>query len=130
MTEEPTKLEKLLQRAKELYQQGDFEASADCYQKLLAAKETRAEAYYGLGLIEFNQKQYAAALDYFTTATQVSPTNANAYYYMGAIHEEGEAFEEAKNCYLKALSANPNHRGAKEKIARLGSKASDKLLCI
>jgi tetratricopeptide (TPR) repeat protein len=125
MVEEVAKLEKLLQKAKELYQQGDLEASANCFQQLLAAKETRSEAYYGLGLIEFNQKKYAEALDFLTTATQVNSRNANAHYYIGAIHEEQGNLEEARNAYLNTLSSNPNHRGAKEGITRIGSKVAD-----
>jgi tetratricopeptide (TPR) repeat protein len=125
MVEEVAKLEKLLQRAKELYQQGNLETSANCFQQLLAAKETRSEAYYGLGLIEFSQKKYAEALDFLTTATQVNSRNANAHYYIGAIHEEQGNLEEARNAYLNTLSSNPNHRGAKEGITRIGSTVAD-----
>lgn len=123
MTEESANLKSLLQKARELYQQGNLEASADCFQKLLAARETRAEAYYGLGLIEFSQKKYAEALDFFMTATQVDPHHANAYYYIGVIYEERKDLEEARSSYLKALSGNPNHRGAKEGMSRLGNKS-------
>jgi tetratricopeptide (TPR) repeat protein len=81
MNEEDAKLTLLLQQAKEFYQKGELESSAECFRKLLAAKETRSEAYYGLGLIEFNQKRYAEALDLFTVATQINSNNSNAYYY-------------------------------------------------
>lgn len=131
MTEESPNLKSLLQQARELYQQGNLEASADCFQKLLAARETRSEAYYGLGLIEFSQKNYVEALDFFMTATQIDSHHANAYYYIGVIYEERKDFEQARNSYLKALSSNPNHRGAKEGMSRLDNKtANNKFLTI
>lgn len=130
MAEEMANAKTLLQRAKDFYQQGNLEASADCFQKLLAARETRSEAYYGLGLIEFSKKSYPAALDFFMTATQVDSHNANAYYYIGVIYEEQKNLEESRKSYLKSLSINPNHRGAKEGVDRLGNKTTNSTLPI
>lgn len=111
----------LLKKAKELYQQGKLEESFDYFQQLLLVNETRSEAYYGLGLIEYNRKRNKEALDLFTVATQIDSLNANAYYYKGIILKSEGNLESAQIAFRSAVSANPNHEAAKREFEELGN---------
>lgn len=83
--------EESLQTADGLYQQKDVEAARKVYRKVLeqtSDSSKQGRAYYGLGLIDLQQKRWDEALNLFgkTVAANPDPSlTAWAHYYLGQL---------------------------------------------
>lgn len=83
--------EESLQNAEGLYEQKDLENARKAYRKVLeqtADATKQGRAYYGLGLIDLQQKRWDEALNLFgkTVAANPNPSlTAWAHYYLGQL---------------------------------------------
>lgn len=62
------------------YEQGEFEAAIQAYEKVLASDMVATEVYYNLGCAYFSEKQYGKAILNFEKARQLSPRDADVLH--------------------------------------------------
>lgn len=105
-------------RAKRLLEQGDLVGAEAAYRQLEADPSQRAEARYGLGLVQYQRRDLDAADQCFRASLQINPHGENALYYRGEIAAMRGKRKEAVRFYAQVLAQNPNHAGA---LARLGN---------
>lgn len=90
--------------------------------KELATESNRAEAYYELGLVYFNDDSFEEAKKAFSSATTLSPRYANALYGL-ALSLENLGDIEGALSYLKNIQRmNPGNMEVNEKIEFLKEK--------
>lgn len=65
-------------------------------------------AYYNLGRVYMQMKEYDDAVKCFAMAVQIRPTYGDGWYQLGIAFQMLNAFEEAEKSYLSALSYFPN----------------------
>ena len=71
-------------------------------------------AYYGLGLVSQERKEYERALGYFQLALKndthpQAPVSENVYLNVGNIFYKKKEYKDAIECYRKALEINPKN---------------------
>ncbi|MBT8099159.1 MAG: tetratricopeptide repeat protein [Gammaproteobacteria bacterium] len=88
--------------------------------KLRKQPEFEADAFYGLGLIEWCQQNSDNAKAYFRKATQVDPSHADAFYQLAKI-ADSRGDPVTAELYLKsAIAVKPGHVMAMEALAKHG----------
>jgi tetratricopeptide (TPR) repeat protein len=109
----------VLARARRLYNQHKFKASAEAFEKVIKLGRHRAEGYYGLGVVFYQLGAYKEARKQLEACLKLSARHANAWFYLGEIARKSNALEECKRFYRKTLEINPNHAGAKRRLLNL-----------
>lgn len=115
--------EVLLQEAIRLYGSGHMEESEALFRQL--AKEStasRADAYYGLGLVQLKRGSGAAAKTCFESALQHDQQHQNALFRLGELALGRGAAQDARNYFEKVLALNPGHQAAREHLRRLSDE--------
>lgn len=103
--------------ALDLAKAGDLSRARRQLQKMRKQPDLEAEAYYGLGLVEWCQNNSDYAEAYFRKATLLDPGHADAYYQLAKIsNSRGDPV--MATLYLKsALAQKPAHGLAAEALA-------------
>jgi tetratricopeptide (TPR) repeat protein len=70
------------------------------------------EAYYNLGIVHFNNKNYDEALKQFSTIISALPNFEKPYFGRGMIYMNQGEYEKAKNDFLKVIEFNVNNYNA------------------
>lgn len=66
------------------------------------------EAYYNLGIVYFNTKQYDLSLSQFNKIINALPNFDKPYYGRGLIYEKQKKYNDAINDFKKVTEFNPN----------------------
>lgn len=105
---------------------GRTAAALKAYRAILLKDNQYTKAYYNIGYIYFEQKNYEQALQNFNIAVRTSPAYADAYYMRGLSAEMLGKKEDAQSDYSKALTFDPKHEKAAKAIdAMVNQKASN-----
>jgi O-antigen ligase/tetratricopeptide (TPR) repeat protein len=91
------------------------EAQAE-YEAAIALQPQNAAAYFGLGLLDYKDKDFDAALAHFQQAVRCDPNDAPTHYYLGLVYLELREQDKAKEHFEAALLLNP---GCEECAQRL-----------
>jgi tetratricopeptide (TPR) repeat protein len=94
----------------------------------LAIKELKAEnaivpnhdAYYYLGEIYKQRKEYDLAIEAYLNAIKTASYNADAHFGLATVYEMKGEKELAKKAYQETLRYVPDHQGALTGLRRLG----------
>ena len=78
------------------------------YKDAIAKDRNFWEAYYNLGIVYFNTKQYELALSQFNKIIQALPNFDKPYYGRGLIYEKQKKYDLALNDFKKVTEFNPN----------------------
>lgn len=122
--------EESLQNAEGLYEQRDLESARKLYRKVLeqtADPAKQGRAYYGLGLIDLQEKRWDEALNLFgkTVAANPSPSlTAWAHYYLGQLAVKAGDSDKAAAEFKATLAiggASARAREAAEKAMQSNS---------
>lgn len=98
--------------AKKLYEQGDIEAAAECFEALLARKHNWADVHRWLGICRLGQGRAEEAHDAFVMALHFEPDAVRSRYGL-ALAEEALGRTDAAMRTLDALiEAHPEHADA------------------
>ncbi|MEM2974161.1 MAG: tetratricopeptide repeat protein [Candidatus Micrarchaeia archaeon] len=108
------------------YRKQDFEKAIADYDKAISLNPEYLKAHYNRGLAYACLQDYESAVDNFTKVTEIDPNFAEAYNARGLAYEYMENFDEAEKDYNKALELNPNFSEAKDHLAALKKKKSEK----
>lgn len=85
-----------------------FEEAEGVFRKMLETDTSSGRAWLGLGMIQYNRKQYNEALISLAAAEKASPNDPLVYYYQGLIYHEQEEFEKSQPRFLRAMTLSPD----------------------
>ncbi len=78
------------------------------YQRAIELNPSLAIAHYGLGLLDYRNKNYDGAAQSFRIAVTCAPNWSEAHAQLGNALFQEDKTEEAIDCYRRALALNPN----------------------
>ncbi len=122
--------EESLQTAEGMYEQHDIEGARKLFKKALeqtGEKPKQGRAYYGLALIDLQEKHWDEALDLFQRTVDASPNSAIgawSHYYLGQLALKAGDAEKATAQFKLTLaneSATASARSAAEKALQSSS---------
>ncbi len=87
----------------------NYQKAKECYFAVIAEDIKNLEAWKGIGLCEYNLKNYNDALKAFNEALSVTSEDATIYFYLGAICAlRGRLVESCKH-YEKVIELRPDY---------------------
>ncbi len=107
-----------LQQAKMFYARDKFKQAMQHCEKAIEFDNRNWEAYYYMGLIMQNRKEYAQSIETFSDGLKFAPDSklvkAELHCALGYSWENLGKFEEARTQYNLALSLNPQNESARK----------------
>jgi len=104
---ETERLQDLYQDALELHEQGEFQAAAKQYKKILARFPDADLVLYNLGLALYEQKKFPEAAAAFLHAAKINPDDPDYWFNAGLSLKQAGRFQEAVAAYEKAAMFQP-----------------------
>lgn len=101
-------IEKELQEAINLQQQGNFNEAIRVYEEILKKTPNLAEVQNNLGILLKSLNRLDEAEKIFTKTISLKPDFIHAHYHMGNTKYKLRKFDESEHCYKKAISLNSN----------------------
>ena len=98
---------------------GDHATATEYYKKAQAYSQTKSQASYNLGLIDFAAGQYANAEQDFNTATSGNAKFLKAYDKLGETLEKEQQAAKALAPYMKARDIKPTDTYSNLRIANI-----------
>ena len=95
------------------------EEEASDYRKAISLCPDLVEAYYHLGAVYYQQKNYQQAIDVHLKIIQIQPDEPQAHYRLGVLYMLARNFLLAKSEFQKVLLLDPNHQQAREHLEQL-----------
>ncbi len=99
----PSKLEVLLQKARNLQQSGHLAEAMGCYNQVLALKADHLEACYGLGKLYEQQNQPQVAINWYFQALAIRYNFLPAHSALGLLFWQLGDIKKAISSYQQAL---------------------------
>ncbi len=103
--------EKYIDEGKRFRREKDYRGSIDAFTKAIELKPT-ATAHNGLGLTQYELKNYNAAIAEYEKALKLEPQNSNSHAYRGDAKAALQDHRGALADYAKAIQLNPNNANA------------------
>jgi tetratricopeptide (TPR) repeat protein len=88
-------------------EQGDKSKARQQYEKAIELKDSVADAYCNLGILESQEGNYPKAIDCFTRALKEDPRHNEAHYNLGNLYAEVGNYPLAKLHYEIAIELEP-----------------------
>ena len=101
-------LQGLYQDALDLHEQGEFQAAAGLYEKILARFPDADLVLYNLGLALYEQKKFAGAAAAFLRAAKINGDDSDYWFNAGLSLKQDGRFEEATAAYEQAAVLKPD----------------------
>lgn len=101
------------------YKLSDYSNAKEVLNKLISNTndtKVKVKAYFLLGEIFFNEKNYDESLNCFNNIIELDENNAEAYYYRGEIFSKQNNLIKARAEWRKVLEINPGHINALKRI--------------
>jgi tetratricopeptide (TPR) repeat protein len=86
---------------------GDHEHARELYKKAIAVKDSIADAYCNLGIIESEERHYSKAIDCFTLCLKEDPRHFEAHYNLANQYAEIGNLPLAKIHYQLSIEIAP-----------------------
>lgn len=87
--------------------QGDSAKAKESYQKAIAEKDSVADAYCNLGILESQEENYSKAIDCLTLCLKENPRHFEAHYNLANLYAEVGNFPLAKIHYQISIEVEP-----------------------
>ena len=117
----PKSVEAKMAIAYDAQNNNNLEDAIKIYQEIVAENPNYTDAYFNIGLLQFEQKKYDASLQNFEIVLNQKPSYYKAYYYRGAIKEISKDYSAALSDYKRTLEFNSTYAKAVEGVQRLGN---------
>lgn len=88
--------------------QGNMDRAKFGYQKAIEARDSIADAYCNLGIIEFQEGNYPKAIDCFTLCLREEPRHFEAHYNLANLYSEVGNYPLAKLHYQTSIEIEPD----------------------
>lgn len=98
----------LMQRAAALQRAGRLQEASQLYQQVLRADAWHFEAYYEMGMILVEVRQFDDAEKFFGEALRLRPRFAQGFCVRGVVLMQLQRRDEALTCFDRALALEPN----------------------
>jgi superkiller protein 3 len=108
---------KHFQKAVELQQNGQHEASIDYFQKALAYTPSNHQIIAAYGIALQNTNRIPDAIDQYNKAIGLDEKNGNYHYYLGTAYHQNKQLDKALASYKQAVSLDGSLTDAKSAIA-------------
>jgi clan AA aspartic protease (TIGR02281 family) len=95
------------------------EEEASYYRKAISLCPDFVEAYYHLGAVYYQQKEYQQAINIHLRILHMQPNEPQAHYRLGVLYMLERNFLLAKSEFQKTLQLDPNHKQAGEYLEKL-----------
>ncbi len=99
----------LLHQARRCHESGDLRQARDLYCQALEQDAKQPDAWYRVGLLAFQLRDFALAAKVLLQALALEPANANYANTLGAVQYAAGDIAGAVECYRHALLARPDH---------------------
>jgi len=116
---------KMVKEGNKLYENKDYKAAAEAYQKALQKNPSYTPGLFNLGNSLYQQKQFEQArkvLDATAKSSKEKDGKAAANYNIGNTYMQEQKWQEAVDAYKKALRNNPQDADAKYNLSYALSK--------
>lgn len=100
--------EDLLSLGEEKAEKGDYESAIRDYQKALVSCPDNSDAYFLIGVAQYNAGNKQAAIENFNQVIRISPQNADAYVFRGSARSDLGDKQGAISDLNEAIHLNPN----------------------
>ncbi|HHL32872.1 MAG TPA: tetratricopeptide repeat protein [Desulfobulbaceae bacterium] len=104
---EAEQLQNLYQDALELHEQGEFQAAAKLYEKILARFPDADLVLYNLGLALYEQEQFPEAAAAFLHAAGINPNDPDYWFNAGLSLKQTGEYQQAVAAYEQAAMLQP-----------------------
>jgi tetratricopeptide (TPR) repeat protein len=104
----PSTLDVLLQKARNLQQSGRSAEAIQVYLQALASQPDNLDACYALGILYETQNQAQIAINYYFQALAIRYDFVPAHCALGILFHKLGNIAQAVGCYRQALSLNPD----------------------
>lgn len=102
-------IELMLDMAQIYMKKGQAAAAENEFREILAVNSREARAYYGLGVLYDNRKEYKDAITFYKKAIELNPKYTSAHYFLAYIYDETGEKEKAIQSYKKVISLEPRN---------------------
>jgi tetratricopeptide (TPR) repeat protein len=99
---------KMLNRAHRYTLNGKLKQAVNTYLQVIRSRKDQPEAYFNLGLIYLQTKQYHEAIDVFRSTLALKPDYPKAARHLGDAYMAIDRKGSAKTVYEQALKSEPN----------------------
>lgn len=86
------------------FDEGDFAAAADYYEKTIEENPDFTNAYYNLAIAQYKIGDPELSIETLSSAIEIAPDDADLIYFRAILFYNNEAFEEAKEDFEKAVA--------------------------
>lgn len=117
----PKSVEAQMALAYDAQNNNSLDEAIKMYEDIARENPNYTDAYFNIGVLRFEQKNYSAALQNLETVLNQKPSYYKAYYYRGAIKEISKDYPSALADFKRALEFNSSYEKAIEGIQRLGN---------
>jgi len=100
-------------KARQLFQTGEYEKAAERYKELASEKAFAPKARLGLASVYLQIGEYGHAEEAIRQAMRDSGQNAEALNLLGLVLKKTGRYSEARTVFKKAVTLNPNHLEAR-----------------
>lgn len=107
----------LFEQALDRESEGDLEAAAELYRRLLLEQGPDADVAFNLGNALHALGQHEAAIERFHQAAELDPSLADAWHNLGNVLLESGEPAEAADAYAVAVSLEPSYADARYGLA-------------
>lgn len=108
MTGDTANPEAIFAEAWQLHQQGELQAAAEMYRRVVAVERGHAEAWHRLGLTQFQLGRPAEARELIQQAIALNPHEPTFHLNLANIYRASGSSAEAEACYRHLQSLRPD----------------------
>jgi tetratricopeptide (TPR) repeat protein len=114
-----TSQSELLQRAVDLEQSGDLDASIAEHLRALEQHPNLAQAHVNLVILYGRQRNYAEARKHYEAALSIEDRDAKLHYNFGVLAFDAERYSEAAEAFTRAVEIDPHYPEAQTNLGQL-----------
>ena len=104
-----SQIDRLLEQAMALHQQGQYEAAGRLYQQVLQLDSKQPDAHNLLGAVYVVYKNYKLAEKHLLKSIKLSGNYAPAHYNLGKAYLDQGKNQQAFGAFLKAIKLKPDY---------------------
>ncbi len=106
-----------IRRGIELQRDGELEAAAALYERVLRQEPGNAEALHYLGLVSYQRGDLRAAEELMSQSLRIDPSDANTCSDLGMVKVKREQYADSLPLFSRALAINAHHLDALNNMA-------------
>ena len=97
---------------------GHIDLAMRCYRRAVQSSPSMAEAFYNMGVLCYERRQWISAVRHFKKALTIQPDNARIAFNLAAAYKEDARYAEAIEAYQATLKRDPGSHEAHYHLAR------------